>query len=110
MTVKLKLLEAPPDWWGTAKITVPGQPEPVEIEVKWRYKDKPAFNTWFAAITEGGDTDEAALMLEVIADWKGPDMPCSHEAVTKLLNWSVPSGAELFRAYRRALSESRVKN
>ena len=29
----------------------------------------------------GGDTDEAALMLEVIADWKGPDMPCSHDAM-----------------------------
>ena len=36
---------------GHREITVPGQPEPVEIEVKWRYKDKPAFNTWFAAIT-----------------------------------------------------------
>ena len=48
-------------------------------------------------------------MLEVIADWKGPDMPCSHDAMQRLLDWSVPSGAELFRAYRRALSESRVK-
>ena len=100
-------LKPNPTFWTKADLSVPGEPEPAQIEVQFRHKSIPEINDYFARLP--GRTDADALG-EIIAGWRGVDDQFNDDSLAALLANYPASARELFEAYRRELLESRRKN
>lgn len=103
-----------PTFKADVQLTVIGSAEPATLVVTFKHKGRKALADWVALpkkMAEAGTpVKDADYLNEVIADWEGPDLPYSIEALDQLLDAYQPSGQELFEAYIRALTESRAKN
>lgn len=106
-------LNPAPTFVAPVPLSVPGLPEPVNVTVTYRYKNKAALSAWLNAMT---GKDNVALLHEVIDGWAGisdaagADVPYSLTALTDLLaNYSAAHN-ELFHAYLRELTEAKTKN
>ena len=100
-------LKPNPTFFAPVEISVPGEAEPAKFEVEFKHKSASDLHAYFSNLS--GRTDADAL-AEVIAGWRGVDVPYSAEALADLLNNYPVSAMELFTAYRRELLESRRKN
>lgn len=102
-----------PTFSAAVPITVPGMPEPLELAVVFRHKNRLAFNAWVDSFAGKAD---ASILHDVIVSWSnvqdeaGQEVPYSLTALTNLLNNYAQATAELYTAYKRELTESRVKN
>lgn len=104
-------LNPAPTFKGTARITVPGQEQPAEIQLTWKHKTREQYDAWMASAAsfadQGGD---AAFLAEVIADWASVDQVFSLGALGTLLAVYPAAGHELLAAYQTDLLASRAKN
>lgn len=99
----------------TAKIplSVPGLPEPLELDVTYRHKNKTELQKWLEGSKGKADS---AVLHEVITGWSGmqgedgAEVPYSLDALTTLLENYPVAHQELYRGYLRELTESRRKN
>lgn len=120
-----------PTFRAPAALTVPGKDKPVQLVIEWRHRDRNGLQQWLddlspqkpPATADGeppkllppklSDVDGLAA---VIADWdgvcdeEGNAVPFSKEILGKVLDAYHNAGAELVRAYVRALTESRLGN
>lgn len=94
-------------------ITVPGMPEPIEVQITFRHKNKAALRTW---ILDAAGKDDAALLHELIVDWsgmqndKGENVPYSLTALAELLDGYWAARDDITDAYLIELKESKAKN
>ena len=102
-----------PTFHAAVQITVPGLPEPLELAVVFKHKNRVAYNAWVDGFAGKAD---ASILHEIIVSWSnvqdeaGQEVPYSLTALTNLLHNYAPATAELYAAYKRELTESRVKN
>ncbi len=102
-----------PTFTVAVPLSVPGLPEPLEISITYRHKNREALAKYLADLAGKQHT---AYLHEIIEGWSGihgPDgepLPYSLTALTDLLgNYSV-AHAELLAAYTRELTEQKRKN
>jgi hypothetical protein len=94
-------------------ITVPGMPEPLEVQITFRHKNKAALRAWVA---DGAGKEDAALLNELITDWsgmqdeKGANVPYSLSALSDLLDGYWAARDDITDAYLIALKASKSKN
>lgn len=106
-------LNPSPDFACAVPLSVPGQPEPLDLQVTFKHKNKAALQSWFESVAGKPD---AALLHDVIKSWSGmqddagAEVPYSLSALTELLNNYACAHQELFAAYLRELTESKRKN
>jgi hypothetical protein len=106
-------LNPSPEFTCAVPLSVAGQPEPLDLQVTFRHKNKAALQSWFDVVAGKPD---AASLHEVIKGWTGmqddagAEVPYSLSALTELLNNYARAHQELFLAYVRELTESKRKN
>lgn len=104
-------LNPAPTFKGTARITVPGQDQPAEIQLTWKHKTRDEYDAWLASAASFADKGgDAPFLAEVIADWSGIDQAFSLDALRTLLAVYPAAGGELLAAYQTDLLASRAKN
>lgn len=91
------------------QISVPGEAVPATITVRFKHKNKAALKALGERI-EKGELDDPQVLTELVDGWQDVDQPYSREALEALLNNYPASAGELLTAWRKAISESRVKN
>ncbi len=103
-------------------LTVPGQAAPAELALVFRHKGKEALQAWMRGGQPGqGEAaapprSDADFLGEVVAGWSGvqdaagADVPYTPEAFARLLEAYPAAAGEIYRAYLRELTESRLKN
>lgn len=106
-------LQPNPTFTAQVPISVAGLPEPLELAVTFRHKNKAALEAWLSGAK--GKADEA-LLHEVIESWAGvqgadgAEVPYSLTALGELLSNYPAAHGELFRGYLRELTEAKRKN
>lgn len=100
-------LDPNPQFWAPVRLTVPGESEPVEIELQFVHKGVDALREWIDGARENNDRFTVA---GIVCGWKGVDAAFSEEALTRLLQNYPVSASEIFEQYLKALTESRAKN
>lgn len=118
-------IDPKPTFPAKVGLTVPGQAAPAELDLVFRHKDKAALQAWMTGRPAGGEAGAAAAPLartdaeflgEVVAGWSGvqdaagADVPYTPEAFARLLQNYPAAAGEIYRAYLRELTESRLKN
>ncbi len=102
-----------PVFAAAVALTVPGQAASGTIEVDFRHKGRKELAAWIEAVNGKQD---AELLAEVINGWSGvqdkdgAELAYTPAMLAQLLDTYPPAGGELFSAYLKALTESRVKN
>lgn len=112
-----------PTFPATVGLTVPGQKETAALEIVFRHKDTEALRAWMEGRPAGGEAagppaprTDAEFLGEVVAGWSGmqdaagADVPYTPEAFARLLKNYPTAAGEIYRAYLRELTESRLKN
>lgn len=95
------------------RLTVPGQPEPVEVPMTFRHMTAPQAGAWFAGAQ---DRPTAEAVTEIVCGWRavmdadGREVGFSPAALAQLLANYVPAAREIVQAWMLGLTESRVKN
>jgi hypothetical protein len=94
-------------------LSVPGLPEPLEVNINFKHKSRAALAKYLAEL---GGREHTAYLHEVIDSWTGvhndagEPVPYSITALSDLLgNYSV-AHAEILAAYTRELTEAKRKN
>lgn len=106
-------LQPNPTFTAPVPITVPGLPEPLEVQFTFRHKNKAALKAW---AVDGVDKDDAALLHELIVGWsgmqdsKGAEVPYSLTALHELINSYWAARDEITAAYLAELKDSKAKN
>jgi hypothetical protein len=106
-------LQPNPTFTAAVPLTVPGLPEPIEVQVVFRHQGKTALGAWISAAH--GQPDSAVLH-QVIESWSGvtdpagAPVPYSITRLGELLDHYPSAHGEFFRAYLRELTESKRKN
>lgn len=106
-------LNPAPEFTVSCPLSVPGLPQPLELKVCYRYKNKTALIAWLQS--EVG-TPRAVFLDQVISSWSGlfddagQAVPCSLTALTALLENYPTAYAELLGTYLKELTESKRKN
>lgn len=96
-----------------AYLTVPGQPDPVEVPMTFNHMTADEVSEWFK-VHQGKPAHTA--LDEIITDWTGvmgedgKYVPYSITALEVLLKNYQPSTSEIIRAWQKGLTESRIKN
>jgi hypothetical protein len=94
-------------------LSVAGIPEPVELRVTFKHKNKTAIDAW---MKNAGAKDDTTLLSEVLVGWSGvqddngEDVPFSTSALRDLLENYPASNGEFFTTYLRELREAKRKN
>lgn len=100
-----------PEFTAAVPVSVPGLPEPLDVQITFRHKTKDALKAWM--LDAEGKTD-AAVLHQIIVSWSGvyvdgQQVPYSLTALTDLLgNYSV-AHLEIQRGYLRELTEAKKK-
>ena len=106
-------LQANPTFAVPVPITVPGLPEPLNVTITFRHKNRAALNAWFS---NAGGKEAAALLHELIVDWSGVQGPDGAEvtysltALHALVSDYWAAQEEIMDCYLRELKESKTKN
>lgn len=88
-------------------LTVPGQADPVQVKMVFKYKNKDQL------VEFGKNLKKAPLedsLMEIIESWPGVDAPFTIENVKILVSNYLQAGNEIIQAYHREVYESKVKN
>lgn len=98
----------------TATVSFPTVEGPAEITFVFRHKGRKAIKAFFDEIGEKSQSDtgvnDAAIIAELVADWKGVDGEFNKENLELLLD-NFPSATKaILDAYLPALIEGREKN
>jgi len=102
-----------PTFTALVPISVPGVPEPMDVSITFRHKNKVALKAWIASAS---GKEDAALLHEVVVDWSGPKSdegePVAYSLTNlgEFLNNYGTAHGEIFRAYLKELTESKRKN
>lgn len=102
-------LDPDPSFWATVRITVPGVPEPVAIEMEFAHKSVDDLRTWMDEIKDRAANDGTTIR-QIVRGWRGVDADFSEDAIVKLVKNYPASAVEIVEQYLRALTESRAKN
>lgn len=102
-----------PTFETLVRLTVPGQPEPVEVPMTFRHMTAKQAAEWFSA---SKDKPSAEALSDIVRDWRGvmgedgQAVAFSTDALAALLENYLPAASEILRAWQLGLTESRVKN
>jgi hypothetical protein len=108
-------IDPEPTFAADAALTAPGQADPAILPIRWKHLRRDDLKKWIDALASS-DLSDVDGLAEVIAGWdgvvdaQGKEVPFSREALRELLGAYHTAGAELVRAYVRALTESRLGN
>lgn len=97
-----------PTFWAPVGLSVPGEPAPVVVDFCFKHLQREVLQDFFDRCSNGLKAQDA--LAEVVVDWRGMDKPFAQDALAELLRNYVPSGQEIFAAFRRESVDSRVKN
>lgn len=106
-------LNPDPTFEALVKLTVPGQPEPVEVPMVFRHMPFDELVGWFKSNEQRPLVD---ALDEIIVGWSavmgddGTNVDYSKAALGTLLKNYQPATVEILRAWQLGMSESRVKN
>lgn len=108
-------LDPAPTFTADAALSVPGQAEPARLTIHWKHLSRDKLTEWIDALSASklSDVDGLAQVIagwEGVVDQQGQEVPYSIDRLRALLCGYHIAGAELVRAYVRALTESRVGN
>lgn len=99
-------LKPNPTFWVKLKTRVPGGEE-VEFEIEFRHKGREAVKSFLESST---DRNEAEVMAEVIAGWRGLDVDFSADHLKTLLDNYPGLGSLLLAEYIGELTKARAGN
>lgn len=102
-------LDPSPTFWSSVRITVPGVPEPVAIEMEFAHKGVDDLKAWMEEIRDKAANDGTTIK-HIVRGWRGVDAEFSEEAIVKLVKNYPASAVEIVEQYLRSLTESRAKN
>lgn len=100
-------LDPAPTFWTKIRLTVPGEPEPVEVEMQLGHQSVDTLKAW---LEDAKERDDRSTLATVVKGWRGFDAEFSADAFQKLLQNYPAAASEIFGQYIRALTESRAKN
>lgn len=106
-------LNPAPEFTVSCPLSVPGLPQPLELKVCFRYKNKSALAAWLQGAS---GVQNAVFLDQVISSWSGlfddagQAVPYSLTALTALLENYQSAFGELFDTYLKELTESKRKN
>jgi hypothetical protein len=106
-------LNPAPEFTAPVFLSVPGLPQPLQVNVTWRYKNSTALLAWRKSAA--GKTD-VVFLDEVMLGWSGvqgadgAEQPYSLTALTTLHDNYPNALQELYNAYLAELQESKLKN
>jgi hypothetical protein len=101
-------LQPKPTFWAKAKISIPGEAQPSEIEVQFKHLGRQGLKDYFASL-EGSEDDVKALS-EIMVGWKGIDAEFSVETLAQLVDNYPSSAKAIFETYSREALDVRAKN
>lgn len=107
------LLNPDPTFEQMVRLTVPGQPEPVEVPMTFRHMTAQQASEWFAAQKDRPVSDAIGELItgwSGVMDADGKAVAFSQPALAQLLENYQPASMEVVRAWQIGLTESRVKN
>jgi len=102
-----------PTFTAAVPLTVPGLPEPLEVNFTFRHKNEAQLAAW---VLESKGHDEVAVLHGLIVSWsgikddEGNEVPYSLTALTDLVGNYWAAKDEIATAYRKELRESKIKN
>lgn len=102
-----------PTFEHLVRLTVPGQPDPVEVPMTFRHMTVVKMAEWLKA---QADRPVADALGEIITSWRGvmgedgQVVAFSVSALASLLENYPAAALEIVRAWQVGLTESRVKN
>ena len=104
-------LNPAPEFDAPVPLSMPGVADPVEVQFRFRNKDKDNLAAWIERAT----TLDAALLHEVIVGWAvkddlGADQPYNLGALQQLLRNYPAATHEIFRSYVAESAKSKRKN
>lgn len=100
-------LQPNPTFKARVPLSVAGADRCPTVEIEFKYLDKDALQTYYAALAGKSDAD---ALSEIVVGWSGIDAAFSPEALEQLLTNYPAAAHDLFTAYRREVVESKVKN
>ena len=100
-------LQPNPTFIATVLITIPGQVEPIPLEIEFKYLGVKAGQAFFDGLS--GKRDDVVL-AEIVVGWCGVDTDFSVDALTTLLDNYPHSGAAIFETYCKKTLEAGRKN
>lgn len=107
-------LNPTPTFTADVEITEPGQAEPIKVAFVFKHKGRKQLDEFIGrpakAKEAGEELKDPQYLGEVIEGWPGVDAPFTPENFATFLEQRPASGHEIYRAYLRALTESRAKN
>lgn len=106
MTLKL---QPNPTFWHPVHISVPGAEKPAVVDFEFKHQTKEKLAA-FVEANQKEDRNDAAILVDVINNWKGVDAEYSESALRDLLSNYPASGLEIYKGYISALMEGRRKN
>ncbi len=105
-------LKAPATFKTTVALSTPGEATADPIRVEFRHKSRTQLADFVAKAASG--PEEVDLLDEVIVGWSliddAGEVPYSKENLAILIDQYGPAATEIYRAYLKALNESRAKN
>lgn len=104
-------LNPAPTFKAAVQLTVPGQPEPAQVEFVFRHKGKDALAKWWADYVQTPTVDALALVIE---GWSvrrdGEPVPFAPAVLDELIQNYPAAQGEIADAYMLELVRSRRKN
>lgn len=105
-------LKAPATFKVSVNLSAPGDGPVEPIRIEFRHKSQTQLKD-FVALAASGE-QEVDLLDAIIVGWAlvadGDEVAYSKDNLRILLDQYSPAGTEIYRAYLKALNESRVKN
>ena len=103
-----------PTFDATVKVTVPGQQEPDELDLTFRYRGKKAmaelWEKYKQSDKKAKKLTDVDLFLDMATGWKMPDAEFSRENVEIFLDNYPAAANEISLEYTKLNLGSRVKN
>lgn len=102
-----------PRFFAAVKITVPGQAEPVELDLEFKYLPSDEYEAWWEARKDSPMRDslgELVLGWSGVVDDAGKAVEFSVATFGALLNNYPAAGFEILRQYVELNAGSRLKN
>ncbi len=108
-----------PSFDAPVLITVPGQTEPAEMRVTWKFKGQKELAAFLAKPSElakeGKTMSDGEYLSEILLAWDvvdgaGDPVPVTPMAIDDFIDKHYHAGGEFMSTYVAALSEARAKN
>ena len=94
-------------------ITRPGEDKPGTLRLRFRHKSRKEYKAW---LDTAAGRDDSGYLLDVVVGWEGVEdaegkpVPFTPEAFASLVDQFPAAGIDIFKAYGKALHESRTGN